>query len=127
MQTTQRETIDTAVIVDHTITRVSVPVAQRAGVWVMHLRGDYAIQRKRPYVITHAPSGAALCAGSKAQMQDILARLQAVPEVLELGVGWDFGEINKEAFAVHTAFWATLVPEALRGTVVEAAPEKKKS
>lgn len=125
---TTRGTVDVAVIQpDQSMTKASVRVLEREGVWVLHLRNDFAVQRKRPFVISHAPSGAALCAGSKAQMQGILQKLQAVPEMLELGAGWNFGEINKEAFAVHTAFWATLVPEALRGTVVEAAPEKKKS
>jgi hypothetical protein len=129
---TQQETVDVAVIQpDQAMTKASVRVLEREGVWVMHLRNDFAVQRKRPFVISHAPSGAALCAGSKAQMQGILQKLRAVPEVLELGAGWDFGAIDKEAFAAHAAFWATLVPEALRGTVVEAAApgtqKKKKS
>jgi hypothetical protein len=123
---TTRGTVDVAVIQpDQSMTKASVRIIEREGVWVLHLRNDFAIQRKRPFVISHAPSGAALCAGSKAQMQDILQKLREVPEVLELGAGWDFGQIEKEAFNAHAALWANLVPEALRGTVVEAAPEKK--
>lgn len=92
----------------------SVEVLDRAGVWIVHTRIDYPTQRSRPYVLTHAPSGAAVTAGSRGKMRAIMRKLP------QFGETWVLGKIDKDALAEHLPAIKALVSAEAYGTEVKA-------